>query len=115
MGGRLTFVVATPVVIGCGGGGTILPAAVFGGLGAWLSGLGRIVVALVAALIFLVVRELRRPANPELSATAIAAALSLLTIWIEFRFALRITVGVFVAVGIYAFFLNKMKSKGATE
>ncbi|MBE1295426.1 mercury resistance system transport protein MerF [Rhodobacterales bacterium HKCCA1288] len=53
--------------------------------------------------------------NPKLWATAIAAALSILIIWIEFRFALRITVGAFVAVGVYAFFLNQMKTKGATH
>ena len=53
--------------------------------------------------------------NPKLWATAIAAALSILIIWIEFRFALRITVGAFVAVGVYAFLLNKTKFKGATH
>lgn len=53
--------------------------------------------------------------NPKLWATAIAVALSVLIIWIEFRFALRITVGAFVAVGVYAFILNKTKPKGATQ
>lgn len=52
---------------------------------------------------------------PKLWATAIAAALSVLFIWIEFRFALRITLGVFVAVGIYAFFLSRMTSSRATQ
>ncbi len=51
--------------------------------------------------------------NPKLWATAIAAALSVIIIWIEFRFALRITVAVFAAVGVYAFYLTKTKSKGA--
>ena len=45
----------------------------------------------------------------------ILAALAVFIIWIEFRFALRITVGAFVAVGAYAFFLNRLKSKGATQ
>ena len=63
MGGLLGFGVATPVVIVCCGGGTALLAAAFGGLAAWMSGLGWIVVALVAALAFLVVREFRRSAN----------------------------------------------------
>lgn len=53
--------------------------------------------------------------SPKIWATAIAALLSAFIIWIEFRFALRITVGAFVAVGVYAFFLNKMKYKGATQ
>ncbi len=57
----------------------------------------------------------RRGPNPKLWATAIAALLSVFIIWIEFRFALRITVGAFVAVGVYAFSLNRMKPKGAAQ
>ncbi|MGK7655089.1 hypothetical protein ACSQ76_22660 [Roseovarius sp. B08] len=60
MGGLLAFGVAAPIKIVCCGGGTALLAAVFGGVGAWLSGLGGIAIALVAALAFLVVREVRR-------------------------------------------------------
>ena len=60
MGGLLAFGIAAPVVVVCCGGGTALLTAVFGGLGAWLSGLGGIAIALVAALAFLVVREVRR-------------------------------------------------------
>jgi len=60
MGGLLAFGVAAPIMIVCCGGGTALLTAVFGGLGAWLSGLGGIAIALVAALAFLVVREVRR-------------------------------------------------------
>lgn len=67
MGGLLAFVVAAPVMVMCCGGGTALLAATFGGLGAWLSGLGWIVVALVAALTFLVVREFRRFAKRRAS------------------------------------------------
>ncbi len=67
MGGLLAFVVAAPVMVVCCGGGTALLIAVFGGLGAWLSGLGWIVVALVAALTFLVVREFRRSAKRRAS------------------------------------------------
>ena len=67
MGGLLAFGVATPVVIVCCGGGTALLAAAFGGLGAWMSGLGWISVALVAALAFLVVREFRRSAKRRAS------------------------------------------------
>ena len=51
--------------------------------------------------------------SPKLWATVLATLLSVFIIWIEFRFALRITVGAFVAVGVYAFFLSRMKSKGA--
>lgn len=67
MGGLLAFVVAAPVMVVCCGGGTALLAAVFGGLGARLSGLGWIVVALVAAFAFLVVREFRRSAKRRAS------------------------------------------------
>jgi len=58
---------------------------------------------------------LRVGPNPKLWATTIAAALSILIIWIEFRFALRITIAAFFAVGVYAFVLTNMKSKGATQ
>ena len=70
-------------------------------------------LAVVAQALWL--RAGRVGPNPKLWATAIAAALSILIIWIEFRFALRITVGAFGAVGVYAFFLNKTNSKGATQ
>ena len=53
--------------------------------------------------------------SPKLWATALAAVLSVLIIWLEFRFALRITIGAFAAVGLYAILLNRMKSKGATQ
>lgn len=63
MGGLLAFGVAAPIMIVCCGGGTALLAAVFGGVGVWLSDLGGIAIALVAALAFLVVREVRRARN----------------------------------------------------
>ncbi|GGA10948.1 mercury resistance system transport protein MerF [Neptunicoccus cionae] len=69
-------------------------------------------LAVVAQALWL--RAGRVGPNPKLWTTAFAAVLSILIIWIEFRFALRLTVGAFVAVGIYAFFLNRMKSKGTT-
>ncbi|MBE1295427.1 hypothetical protein I3V23_06570 [Rhodobacterales bacterium HKCCA1288] len=67
MGGLLAFGVAAPVVIVCYGGGTALLAAAFGGLAAWMSGLGWIAVTLVVALAFLVVREFRRSARRRAS------------------------------------------------
>ena len=53
--------------------------------------------------------------GPKIWATALAAVLSVLILWLEVRFALRITIGAFAAVGLYAIFLNRMKSKGATQ
>jgi hypothetical protein len=67
MGGLLAFGVAAPVVIVCYGGGTALLAAAFGGLAAWMSGLGWIAVTLVVALAFLVVREFWRSARRRAS------------------------------------------------
>lgn len=63
MGGLLAFSIAAPVLVVCCGGGTALLAAIFGGIGAWLSGFGGISIALAATLAFLVVREVRRAAK----------------------------------------------------
>ncbi|GAW37196.1 hypothetical protein RA2_04272 [Roseovarius sp. A-2] len=60
MGGLLAVGIAAPVMIVCCGGGVALLAATFGGIGAWLTGFGGISIALVAAVVFLVVREFRR-------------------------------------------------------
>jgi len=62
MGRLLALGIAAPVMAVCGGG-TALLAAAFGGFGAWISGFGGISVALGAALVFLVVREVRRAAK----------------------------------------------------
>jgi len=70
-------------------------------------------LAVVAQALWL--RAGQRGPSPKLWATAIAVLLSVFIIWVEFRFALRITVGAFLAVGVYAFVLNRMKSKGATQ
>ncbi|CAM4379901.1 mercury resistance system transport protein MerF [Palleronia rufa] len=70
-------------------------------------------LAVVAQALWL--RAGRPGPTPKRWATAIAALLAVLIIWIEFRFALRITLGAFAVVGIYAFFLNRMQSKGATQ
>tara|TARA_R110002124_G_scaffold45981_1_gene138495 strand:- start:304 stop:543 length:240 start_codon:yes stop_codon:yes gene_type:complete len=67
MGGLLAFGVATPVAIRCCGGGTALLATTIGGIGAWLSGFGGLSIALLAALAFLVVREVRRSAKRRAS------------------------------------------------
>lgn len=63
MGGLLAFGIAAPVLIVCCGGGAAPLAVMFGGIGAWLSGLDGLSIALVAALAFLVVREVRRAAK----------------------------------------------------
>ncbi|WP_146190433.1 hypothetical protein [Palleronia abyssalis] len=60
MGGLLAFAVAAPVVVVCCGGGTAVLAALFGGIGAWLSGVNGIAVLVLAGLTYLIVRALRR-------------------------------------------------------
>jgi len=70
-------------------------------------------LAVVAQALWL--RSGRKGPSPKLWATVIAALLSVVIIWIEFRFALRITIGAFIAIGVYAFFLNRTKSKGVTQ
>ena len=70
MGGLLAFGVAAPVMIVCCGGGAALIGAVFGGIGAWLSGLGGLSIALFAALGFLVVREIRRASKQREASTS---------------------------------------------
>lgn len=68
-------------------------------------------LAVVAQALWL--RAGRWGPSPKLWATAIAALLSAALIWLEFRFALRISVGAFAAVGLYALFLNRMKPSEA--
>lgn len=49
---------------------------------------------------------------PKLWATGLAVALSILIILLEFRFAIRITIGVFAATALYAVLLNRAQKKG---
>ena len=59
MGGLLAFAVAAPIVVVCCGGGTAVFAALFGGIGAWLSGMSGIAALVLAGLTYLIVRALR--------------------------------------------------------
>ncbi len=67
-------------------------------------------LAVVAQALWL--RAGRPGPSPKLWATVLATLLSVVIIWIEFRFALRITIAAFAVVGIYALFLNRSKPKG---
>jgi len=60
MGGLLAFGIAAPVLVVCCGGGAAVLAALFGGIGAWLSGLSGFAVLILAGLTYLIVRALRR-------------------------------------------------------
>lgn len=60
MGGFLAFVIAAPIMVVCCGGGGALVAALLGGLGGWLTGLGGIATVLAAVGGYLFWREIRR-------------------------------------------------------
>ena len=70
-------------------------------------------LAVVAQALWL--RAGRPGPSPRLWVTALAAVVSVLLFWLEFRFALRISIGAFAAVGLYAVFLDRSKSKGAAQ
>ena len=59
MGGLLAFGISAPVAVVCCGGGTAVLAALFGGVGAWQSGVNGIAVLVLAGLTYLIVRALR--------------------------------------------------------
>ncbi|KRS13409.1 hypothetical protein [Roseovarius indicus] len=60
MGGLLAFVIAAPIMVICCGGGGLILAAILGGIGGWLTGLGGIAAVVTAIGAALVVREIRR-------------------------------------------------------
>lgn len=60
MGGLLAFVIAAPIMVICCGGGGVILAAVLGGIGGWLTGLGGIATLIAALVAMLVWREIRR-------------------------------------------------------
>jgi mercuric ion transport protein len=52
-----------------------------------------------------------KPGNsPRTMAIAVAVALSALLFWLEFRYALRISIGAMLAVALYAFWLGRTSS-----
>jgi mercuric ion transport protein len=52
-----------------------------------------------------------KPGNsPKTLAIAAAVALSALLFWLEFRYALRISIGAMLAVAVYAFWLGRASS-----
>lgn len=60
MGGLLAFAIAAPIMVICCGGGGVILAAILGGIGGWLSGLGGIATVIAAFGTVLLVREVRR-------------------------------------------------------
>jgi len=59
-GGLLAFVVAGPIMIICCGGGGVFLAAILGGIGGWLSGLGGITTVIAASGAVLLLLEVMR-------------------------------------------------------
>lgn len=60
MGGLLAFIIAALIMVICCGGGGVILAAILGGIGGWLTGLGGIAAVVAAIGAALVVREIRR-------------------------------------------------------
>ena len=60
MGGFMAIVIAAPIMIVCCGGGGFILAAIFGGIGGWLSGLSGIATVVAAFAVGLLIRTLRR-------------------------------------------------------
>lgn len=60
MGGLLAFVIAAPIMVVCCGGGGVILAAILGGVGSWLTGLGGIASVVVALVAMLVWRDIKR-------------------------------------------------------
>ena len=60
MGGLLAFIIAAPIMVICCGGGGVILAAILGGIGGWLSGLGGIATVVAAFGAVLLVREVLR-------------------------------------------------------
>lgn len=69
MGGLLAFGIAAPVVVVCCGGGTAVLAALFSGVGAWLSEMSGIAMLVLAGLTYLILRALRRSHMKRASST----------------------------------------------
>jgi hypothetical protein len=68
MGGLLAFVIAAPIMVICCGGGGVILAAILGGIGGWLTGLGGIATIVAALGAMLVWREIRRSRARRLAA-----------------------------------------------
>jgi membrane protein implicated in regulation of membrane protease activity len=60
MGGLLAFLIAAPLMIICYAGGGVILAAILGGIGGWLTGLGGVVALLAAGIAMLIWRGIRR-------------------------------------------------------
>ena len=60
MGGLLAFVIAAPIMLICCGGGGVVLAAILGGIGGWLAGLGGIAMVTAAFGAVLLAREIKR-------------------------------------------------------
>ncbi len=82
------------------------------GLSAWVSGLDYVLFPVMFASLGFVAHSLYLRAGkigprPGLIIVAVVAALSVLIIWLEFKFALRISLAAAAAVALYAWYLRR--------
>ena len=85
------------------------------GLSAWVSGLDYVLFPVMFASMGLTAHSLylragRSGPNPISFIAVLAIGFSALLIWLEFRYALRITLAAAALVGIYAYYLRSVSN-----
>ncbi len=90
------------------------------GLSAWLGWLDYVLFPMLFASMGLVAQALYRRAGevgpqPKGFIVAAVVALSAFLFWLEFRFALRISIGAAAAVAAYAYYLRSRASKSGRK
>ncbi len=90
------------------------------GLSAWLGGVDYVLFPVMFASMGLVafalyLRSGKKGASPNAVIVIAVAALSALLFWLEFRYALRISIAAAVAVAAYAFYLRAGRRPGPMD
>ncbi len=90
------------------------------GLSAWLGGVDYVLFPVMFASMGLVafalyLRSGNKGPSPKALIVIAVAALSALLFWLEFRYALRISIAAIVAVAVYAFYLHAGSRPGPAD
>ena len=90
------------------------------GLSAWRGGVDYVLFPVMFASMGLVafalyLRSGNKGPSPKAVIVIAAAALSALLFWLEFRYALRISIAAIVAVAVYAFYLRAGSRPGPAD
>ncbi len=90
------------------------------GLSAWLGGVDYVLFPVMFASMGLVafalyLRSGNKGPSPKAVIVIAVAALSALLFWLEFRYALRISIAAVVAVAVYAFYLRAGSRPGPAD